>query len=350
VIGSIIVSWAWHLSSHGVATLGPLPGGLPHFAVPDVSWSDIPKVAGTAISILVLVLAQSAATSRAYAAKYNDSFDENVDLIGLAGASIGAGFSSTFVVNGSPTKTEMVDSAGGHSQLAQLTTGVIVVLVLLFLTAPIKYMPKAVLASVVFIIGVELIDYRGMAKIFRVRRDEFVVAGLTAAIVVFVGVEEGIILAIVLSIIDHLRRSYRPNNSVLVVEPGGDIHSEPVRFDARTVPGLVVYRFTASIYYANSQMLLTEVNEFIADAQKRPLTWLCIDAAAIADVDYTGAQVIDQAHRGLGEHGIRLVFSQLMDPVRREFDRYGLTKRLGDDAFFPNVPEVVAAFVKRSGA
>src|SRR5205823_2320819 len=196
VIGSIVVSWAANLSAHGVATLGALPGGLPNFGVPDVSWSDIPDLAGTAISILVLVLAQSAATSRAYAAKYDDSFDENVDLIGLAGASIAAGFSNTFVVNGSPTKTEMVDSAGGHSQLAQLTTGVIVLVVLLFLTAPIEYMPKAVLASVVFIIGVELIDYRGMAKIRGLRFDEFIVATLTALTVVLVGVEEGIILAL----------------------------------------------------------------------------------------------------------------------------------------------------------
>jgi MFS superfamily sulfate permease-like transporter len=350
VIGSIVASSALDLSAHGVATLGHLPGGLPNFGVPNVSWSDIPQLAGTAVSILVVVLAQSAATSRAYAAKYEEPFDENVDLIGLAGASIAAGFSNTFVVNGSPTKTQMVDSAGGRSQLAQLTTGVIVVLVLLFLTEPIKYMPKAVLASVVFIIGVELVDSRGMAKIYRLRLDEFVVACLTAVTVVFVGVEEGIILAIVSSIVDHLRRSYRPNNSVLMVEPGGNIHSGPVAFDARTMPGLVVYRFTASIYFANANLLLSDVTDFIASAEKsrNELAWFCIDAAAIADVDYTGAQVIDEARRTLDEHHVRLVFTQVLDPVSREFDRYGLTAKLGKDAFFATVPDVVAAFARRS--
>jgi MFS superfamily sulfate permease-like transporter len=350
VIGSIVASSALDLSAHGVATLGHLPGGLPNFGVPNVSWSDIPQLAGTAVSILVVVLAQSAATSRAYAAKYEEPFDENVDLIGLAGASIAAGFSNTFVVNGSPTKTQMVDSAGGRSQLAQLTTGVIVVLVLLFLTEPIKYMPKAVLASVVFIIGVELVDSRGMAKIYRLRLDEFVVACLTAVTVVFVGVEEGIILAIVSSIVDHLRRSYRPNNSVLMVEPGGNIHSGPVAFDARTMPGLVVYRFTASIYFANANLLLSDVTDFIASAEKsrNELAWFCIDAAAIADVDYTGAQVIDEARRTLDEHHVRLVFTQVLDPVSREFDRYGLTAELGKDAFFATVPDVVAAFARRS--
>jgi sulfate permease, SulP family len=347
VIGSIIVSWAVDLGAHGVATLGSLPRGLPHFGVPDVNWSDIRTLLPTSLSIVVLILAQSAATSRAYAAKYEDSFDENVDLIGLAGANIAAGFSSTFVVNGSPTKTQMVDSAGARSQVAQLTAGAIVLLVLLFLTTPITYMPKAVLASVVFIIGIELIDYRTMARIGRVRFDEFVVAGLTALTVVVVGVEQGIILAIVASIVDHLRRSYRPNNLVLVVDGDRGIRAQPVSLDARTVPGLVVYRFNASLYYANANLLLNDITEFIGRAEKDKLDWFCIDGAAIADVDYTAAQVIGQAHAQLDEHHVRLVFVQVLDAVRAEFDRYGLTTDLGTDAFYESVPEVIAAFERR---
>ena len=350
VIGSIVASWVLHLSTHGVATIGTLPGGVPHFGVPDVSWSDLRTVLPTAVSVLVLVLAQSAATSRAYAAKYEEGFDENVDLVGLAAANIAAGFSSTFVVNGSPTKTQMVDSAGGHSQLAQLTTSVLVLLVLLFLTAPIKYMPKAVLASVVFIIGVELIDYRSMARIYRLRFDEFVVAALTALTVVVIGVEEGIILAIVLSLLDHVRRSYRPTNSVLAVTNRQgmlSVHGGPVTFDARTVPGLVVYRFTASLYYANSTLLLEDITNFISDAGKDPLVWFCIDAVAMADVDYTGAQVLKQVAALLREHHVKLVFTQTLDVVKHEFDRYGLTETFGSDAFFETVAEVVLAFERR---
>jgi MFS superfamily sulfate permease-like transporter len=304
----------------------------------------------TSLSIVVLILAQSAATSRAYAAKYEDSFDEDVDLIGLAGANIAAGFSSTFVVNGSPTKTQMVDSAGGRSQIAQLTAGGIVLLVLVFLTTPITYMPKAVLASVVFIIGIELVDYRVMDRIRRVRFDEFVVAALTALTVVVVGVEQGIILAIVASMVDHLRQSYRPNNLVLVVEPDhGEIHAQPVAYDTRTAPGLVVYRFDASLYYANSRQLLSDITAFIADAdtRKAELAWFCLDAAAIADVDYTAAQEIRQAHALLDQHHARLVFTEVLDAVRAELDRYGVTDVLGTDAFFASVPDVIAAFEKR---
>ncbi len=232
VVGAIFISYQWNLASHGVATLGPLPSGLPALGFPSVSLSDIAPLVGTAVSIFVLVLAQSAATSR-YAAKYNDAFDENVDLVGLSASCAMAGLSGTFVVNGSPTKTQMVDGAGGRSQVAQLTTGVIVLIVLLFLTAPIQYMPAAVLSSVVFLIGVELVDIPGMRKVLRLRADEFVVASLVTATVVVIGVEQGIVLAIFASIVDHLRRSYHPSTAVLRPDDNNTWHGVPVEPDAR---------------------------------------------------------------------------------------------------------------------
>jgi high affinity sulfate transporter 1 len=353
VIGAIAVSWAADLEAHGVATLGHLPGGLPKLGLPDVAWSDMGTLVVISTSIFVLILAQSAATSRAYAARYNEDFDENVDLVGLAGANLAAGVSGTFVVNGSPTKTQMVDGAGGRSQLAQVTTGVIVLIVLLFLTAPIQYLPEAVLASVVFLIGIELVDYRGMARIRRVRLDEFVVAALTAATVIVVGVEQGIILAIVASIVIHLRHSYQPNNSVLVLASvGRRPRAQRVTYDARTVPGLVVYRFAASLYFANANHLLNDVNGFIADSDGDgdDLAWLCIDAAAMADCDYTGAEVLKQAHASLTERGMRLVFTEMLHEVEVEFDTFGLTAEFGPDAFFPAVVDVITAFERRDAA
>ena len=158
--------------------------------------ANVAALLPTVISMFVVILAQSAATSRAYAMKYNDSFDENVDLVGLGAANFAAAISGTFVVNGSPTKTEMVDSAGGRSQVSQLTAGLIVAVVLLFLTGPLSYMPNAVLAAVVFLIGVRLVDYLGMSDILRLRKGEFAVAAVTTLTVVVVGIEQGIILAI----------------------------------------------------------------------------------------------------------------------------------------------------------
>ena len=183
--------------------------------------------------------------------KYADSFDENVDLVGLGMANLAAGISGTFVVNGSPTKTEMVDSAGGRSQISQLTAAAIVVVVLLFLTVPLSYMPNAVLAAVVFLIGLRLVDAKGMADIYRLRKGEFVVAAITAATVVIVGVEQGIILAIAISIIEHIHHSYRPHDTLMArADDGRDPHGParrrhpvaagpgclPVRGEPRTTP------------------------------------------------------------------------------------------------------------------
>jgi high affinity sulfate transporter 1 len=330
VIGAIVVSWALDLEADGVAVLGPVPGGLPSIALPDVAASDIKPLLTTAFSIFVVILAQSAATSRAYAAKYGDRFDENTDLVGLGFANVGAGLTGTFVVNGSPTKTQMVDSAGGRSQVAALATVGLVALVLLFLTKPLQYMPEAVLASVVFLIGVELVDWKGMRHILAVRRDEFVVAAIVAAIVVVVGVEQGVLLAIVLSLLDHVRRGYRPNNSLVVQQADGTRRVVPASEGGEAEPGLVVYRFAASLYYANANHLEEEVRALAA--AEPPPAWIAIDASAIADVDYTGGETLKELHAELAAAGQRLLLTRVSDDVRRELDRYGVSALVGQDA------------------
>lgn len=348
VIGAIAISWYWDLASHGIAILGPVPGGLPSIGLPSgIDSSDIPALMGTAVSIFILILAQSAATSRAYAAKYNDQFDENVDLVGLGAANVFAGLTGTFVVNGSPTKTEMVDGAGGRSQVAQITTGVIVLVVLLFLTAPLQFMPKAVLSSVVFVIGIQLIDVKGMRNIFRVRKDEFVVATLTATTVVLLGVEQGIVLAIVASIIGHLRRSYMTATAVMLPDPDDKgMHSQPVDPEARTFPGIVVYRFASDLYYVNANRFLEDLTALATSTT--PLQWVCIDASAISDVDFTGSLTISQAYNELREHDITLVFAELMTTVKHRLDRYGVTDLLGEDAFFETVGSAVKTLQKKT--
>jgi MFS superfamily sulfate permease-like transporter len=169
------------------------------------------------------------------------------------GADIGAGLSGTFVVKGSPTKTQMVDSAGGRTQLSLLVTAAIVLLVLLFFTEPLAYMSAAVLSAIVFMVGVELIDVRGMRSVFEQRRSEFWVALITALMVVLVGAEQDILLSIVLSLIDHTRRGYRPRNVVLMPSVSGQLRVRPVASGAPALPNLLIYRLTHSLHYANAQ-------------------------------------------------------------------------------------------------
>jgi sulfate permease, SulP family len=347
VIGAIVASWAFDLQAH-IHVLGTVPSGLPHIGLPEVQWSWdlISRLVPTAFAMFVVILAQSAATSRAYAARYNERFSENTDLVGLGLANIGAGLSGTFVVNGSPTKTQMVDSAGGHSQLSLLVTSFIVLLVLLFLTAPLAYMPEAVLSAIVFLVGVELIDLRGMRRIYAQRRSEFWVALITALMVVFVGVEEGILLAIVLSLINHTRHGYRPKNVVLVPGATGVWQARPVTSRAQAEPGLLIYRFTHSMYYANAQQLTEEVSDLVKHAEP-PLRWFCIDASAVDDVDYTAAEALRSVFGLLQEKGVRLIVSQVLDDVK-VVSRYELIQLFGEDAFYETLQDVIEAYRRQT--
>ena len=345
VVAVIVVSYALKLSSYGVLVLGSIPSGLPGLGLPTppMSWSIFQRLLPTASSMFIIILAQSAATSRAYADRYDEHLDENLDLVGLGLANIGAALSGTFVVNGSPTKTEMVDSAGGRSQLAQLTTVCIVVAVLLFLTAPLAFMPIAVLAAIVFMIGVELIDVKQMRKISVQRPEEFWIALLTAGTVVFVGVEQGIILAIVLSLFDHTRRGYRPSNTVLSVDPDGGRRMTPVNSCAELHPGLVVYRFNHSMYYANCEQFKSEVRQLATRAQP-PLSWFCLDLGAVDDVDFSAAQALQEAHEFLTKRGIRLTCVEVQATVRAELDRYGISQLIGAQNMFGRIHEVEAGY------
>ncbi len=343
VVGAIILSWALDFSKH-MHVLGAVPSGLPHIGLPEVKWSWelLQKLVPTAFAMFVVILAQSAATSRAYAARYNERFSANIDLTGLGLANIGAGLSGTFVVNGSPTKTQMVDSAGGRSQLSLIFTALIVLLVLLFLTAPLAFMPEAVLSAVVFLIGIELVDLKGMHSILKQRPSEFWVAMITLLMVVFVGVEDGIILAIVLSLIDHTRRGYQPKNALLVPGKSGILRARPVADKAQALPGLVIYRFTHSIYYANAQQLSEEITALVNDS-KPPLHWFCLDASAVDDIDYTATKTLRSIHQILQEKDIRLVIAQIPQDVRQE-NHHALRKAFGKHAYFNTLEEVLDAY------
>jgi sulfate permease, SulP family len=342
VAGAIIVSRFADLAARGVATVGAVPRGLPQLSLPDVGSHDARLLLGTAASMFVVILAQSAATSRAYAAKYTEEFSEDIDLLGLGAANLAAAFSGTFVVNGSPTKTQMVDGAGGRSQLAQLFTSAVVVIVLLVATGPLAYLPTAALAAVVFLIAIELIDIPGLRRIFAVRKVEFSVALLTTAAVVALGVQDGIVLAVIASVIDHLRHSYRPLSSVLVKSPAGHWQPCAVEPGARTEDGLVVYRFGTSLYYANAGRLVEDVMALVTHG--RPLRWLVLDGAAIGDVDFTAASVLAQVAVRLHERKIRFAVTSMLAQVRQQLDGYGIEGVSGPDVYYDTPGQALNAF------
>jgi sulfate permease, SulP family len=343
VIGLIAVSWIFDLSSHGVSTLGPVPSGLPHFGFPKgVTWSESATLLATAASMFLVILAQSAATARAYAVRYQERFVENDDLLGLSAANLAAGLSSTFVVNGSPTKTEMVDEAKSRTQVAQLTTAAVVAIVLLFLTKPLQYLPNAVLSAVVFLIGLKLVDIANMREIWRLRKDEFWVAAATAAVVVSVGVEQGIILAIVLSLVLHVRRHYLPVDRVVGFDADGAYTLEEPTPGATTEPGLVVYRFGVGLFYANAERLSEEVLGLVNVPS--PPSWFVLQADAIDDVDYTGGKTLGELAGQLADRGIVFAVADPTDRFRAELDRFGIVAMIGADHVYDSLEDARDAF------
>jgi high affinity sulfate transporter 1 len=342
VAGAIAVSWAVHLAAHGVAVLGPVPRGLPGFSLPTLRLHDAVALLGTAASIGIVILAQSAATARAYAVKHNEPMDTDTDLTGLAAGNIAAAFTGTFVVNGSPTKTQIVDDAGGRSQIASLTTGAIAIVVLLIATGPLRFLPDAALAAVVFLIGAELVDLRGLRRLRVARPGEFAVGVVAAAAVIGLNVQYGIGVAIAASIIDHLRHSYRPRSYVLVKSAAGHWMPAPVEPGARTVPGLVVYRFGTSLYFANASRFVEDVITLTRHGDG--LRWLVLDGAAIGDVDYSASAVLGRTIRELHQAHIKVVFTSLVDPVRQQLRHYGISGSDGPDGFYDTAGEALAAF------
>jgi high affinity sulfate transporter 1 len=343
VIGMTAASAYFHWADHGVQLVGAVPSGLPHLGLPHLSYTDIIMVLPISLSCFIVILAQSAATSRAYALKYRDQFDQNMDLIGLSLANAAAGCSSTFVVNGSPTKTAMVDTAGGRSQWSHLTTATVVLTVLLFFTRPLSFLPNAVLAAIVFHIGSKLIDYRGLREIQRAKPDEFVLALVTAATVVIFGVEQGIILAVVVSLLQHVRRSYRPQTGVVVRDAAHQWRIEdpfPVKL---AEPGMVIFWFGADLFYANVAFF-TEQARMLVHESPTPVRWLAVDATAISGLDFSAGRALGELQQDLAQVGVTLALIVIPARHRSNLESMGLIELIGAGHIFESRHACLAAY------
>jgi sulfate permease, SulP family len=345
VIGAIIASATLDLAAHGIATVGTVPSGLPSLAVPPVHVGNLHQVLACATSCFIVIIAQSAATARAYALRYQEPVANNVDLIGLAAANAVAGLSGTFVVNGSPTKTEMIDAAGGRSQIAHLTTAAVVLVVLLFLTRPLGFLPSAVLSAIVFMIGVKLIDVRGMRELWRLQRNEFWIATAAAATVVVFSVMDGIAVAVALSLIDQVRHTYRPRTRVLIRDESGKWQGVPPAPDRFAAPGILVYRFEANLFYANAGMFMEEILRLVAQSGEG-LRGLVLDASGINDIDYSAAKMMLQLRDELANRRVAYTVVTSEELVAR-LRRYGFTGARGP---FPTVDAAVSALASALGA
>lgn len=345
--GAIAASAAFNFGGHGIAMIGPVAGGLPHLRWPDVSSKAIEPLVPVAFSCFVMIVAQSAATARVYSVRHHQRQDENADLVGLGAANVAAAVSGTFVVNGSPTQTGMAERSGGKSQVTHVAAAVVVALVLVFLTKPFQYLPRCVLGAIVFTVAIHLTDISGLRRIRKESPGEFALALTTAVVVVVVGVEQGIILAMVLSLLRIVSHSYRPHTAILVEDKGQIWQTVAVERGAMTEPGLLVYRFGAALFYANAGLFVDEVGRIAATTAG--LRWVVVDAGAITKIDYTAAQQVRELIGDLAKNGITVAIAHVEPELQADLDRHHLTDLIGRERIFDTLRSAMAGYRKITG-
>jgi len=349
VVLSIIISAATDAKAHGVAVVGSVEPGLPPIGLPPgISWDDVPRVLGIAFACFVLIIAQSAATSRSFAMRHGDRVDVNRDIVGLAGANVAAGLSGTFVVNGSPTKTQILDGQKGRTQLANLTMSAAVLIVVLVATAVLDDMPKAVLAAIVFLIGIDLIDLLGLRLLARRRWSEFLIAAITCVVVFTVGVEQAIILAVILSVLDLVRRQYSPRDFIIRPDGRGGVVYEKAVTGRESLPGLIIYRYDAQLFYANANRFVDDA-EAIIEAAPDPVRWFVLDAGSIDDVDYSAGISLGRLLDYLTSRNVTFGLARLDESLSMTLRMYGLLDRIPADHRFSTLEEALAAFRADAG-
>lgn len=349
VVGAIAASAALNFQSHGIATIGPVAGSLPHLNLAGLlnfsamSWKQIEQLLTVSASCAIMILTQSAATSRIYAAKHYQEVNENADLIGLSAANAAAALSGGFIVNGSPTQTAMMEQAGGKSQAAHVATAVVVALVLLLFTGPLQYLPTCVLGVLVFLVALKLIDLNALADIRSESPQEYALAVMTAAVVLLVSVEDGIVLAMIVSLLRVVQHSYHPHSGVLVADPNGAWKLVPAEPNTVTQPGLVLYRFGAALFYANAGRFVEEIYEVVQPMPSR-VRWVVVDAEAMTHVDYSAAKVVIELNRNLAQAGVALGFARMPWDLSAEFKRHHLADVINPSLIFNKLHDAIAAF------
>lgn len=345
VVSVTAASALWHFSALGIPTIGAVAAGLPHPNLHLLPWRQMVVLVPVAGSCAIMIVTQSAATARVYALRHEQKLDENRDLVGLSAANIAAALTGAFVVNGSPTQTAMVETSGGASQKAQLATAAVVVCVLLFLTRPLQYLPQCVLGVLVLLVAIHLIDVRGLRAMRRESPGEFLVALITAITVVAVGVEAGIVLAMILSLVRIVRHSYRPHTGVIQQDNGNSWKVAPVAPGVVTEPGLVIYRFGASLFYANANLFAEELLR-LAGPKPAAIRWIVVDAEAISQIDYSASRVIAQLNQELSKKGLALGFARMSPDTQADFHRHHLAECIPPSLVFPRLHDVLSAFQK----
>jgi SulP family sulfate permease len=343
VIVAIGLSWTLDLQAHGVAVVGTIPSGLPSFVVPSPAWQDVVKLVPAAVGIFLVCFADEILTARSFAGKHNQNVRGSQELLAMGTASAAAGFTQGFPVGASGSRTAVNDDMGARTQLAGLVAAGSVLLILLFLTDPVQYLPKAVLGAVIVSAAIGLVEPQAWRALAAVDHVEVAIAGVTTGCVIAFGVLQALVVAVGLSIIDTVRRSARPHDAVLGwVQRLGRYADVSLHPSARTAPGVVVYRLDDRLFFANARYFKGRVREALRGAPEPP-SWLVFDAEAVTHADSTGLDALGQLTDDLRRDEITLLVARLRTRMQEQFESSGLTEAIGREHFYPTVEAAVRA-------
>ena len=346
VVGATVVVGALDLAARaGVSVLGPLPQGLPTFAIPWIAYTDIVPVLVGGCAVALVSFADTSVLSRAYAARTRSHVDPNQEMVGLGTANLAAGFFQGFPISSSSSRTPVAEAAGARTQLTGVVGAITVALLLVAAPDLLRNLPSSALAAVVIASAIGLIEVEDLRRIYRIQRWEFWLSIVCLIGVAVLGAIPGIGLAIVIAVIEFLWDGWRPHSAVLGRAEGVKGYHDITRYpDARQIPGLVLFRWDAPLFFANAELFNARVLEAVS-ASPTPVRWVVVAAEPVTSVDVTAADAVAELDEALHDAGIELCFAEMKDPVKDKLKRFGLFARLGEQTFFPTVGAAVSRYL-----
>ena len=331
---------------YDVAVLGPLPQGLPGFVVPWVTYADIVPVLIGGCAIALVSFADTSVLSRAYAARTGTHVDPNQEMVGLGAANLAAGFFQGFPISSSSSRTPVAEAAGARTQLTSVVSALIIAFLLLMAPNLLQHLPKTALAAVVIASAIGLIEVTDLKRIYRIQPWEFWLSIICFIGVAVLGAIPGIGLAIAIAIIQFLWDSWRPHSAVLGRAQGVKGYHDITRYpDARRIPGLVLFRWDAPLFFANAELFKERVLDTVAKSPT-PVRWLVVAAEPVTGVDITAGDTVAELDHALHAMGIELCFAELKDPVKDKLKRFGLFAQVGEKFFFPTIGVAVSRYLE----
>ena len=347
VVGATLIVAALDLGArYGVKVLGPLPQGLPAFSIPRIGYGDLVAVLAGGCAIALVSFADTSVLSRTYAARLGDKVDPNQEMVGLGAANLATGFFQGFPISSSSSRTPVAEAAGARTQLTSVVGALAIAFLLMVAPNLLQYLPNAALAAVVIAASIGLIEIGDLKRIYRIQRWEFWLTVLCFVGVAVLGAIPGIGLAIAVAIAEFLWDGWRPHSAVLGRAHGVKGYHDITRYpDARRIPGLVLFRWDAPLFFANAELFRERALDAVAKSPT-PVRWLVVAAEPVTSVDVTACDTVAEMDEALHARGIELCFAELKDPVKDKLKRFGLYAQLGEAYFFPTVGSAVSSYLE----